>query len=149
MLFGTLLMSLAGKVAYEFVTGDLLFVSDLNFIPLPLAHLIGGIVGVFAPLGCLRLSARKGSGNNALAIRSNESIPRVDPTSRSHQSIPRVDPTSRSHQSIPPVDPTSRSHQSIPRVDPTSRSNESIRCRKPGSSCEQWQGVPWKVFNEF
>ncbi len=94
MLFGTLLMSLAGKVAYEFVTGDLLFVSDLNFIPLPLAHLIGGIVGVFAPLGCLRLSARKGSGNNALAIRSNESIPRVDPTSRSHESIPRVDPTS-------------------------------------------------------
>ena len=110
MLFGTLLMSLAGKVAYEFVTGDLLFVSDLNFIPLPLAHLIGGIVGVFAPLGCLRLSARKGSGNIALAIRSDESIRRVDPTSRS---------------------------------------NESIRCRKPGSSCEQWQGVPCKAFNEF
>jgi rhomboid family GlyGly-CTERM serine protease len=59
VLFGSLLISLVGKVAYEFATGDLLFVSELNFIPLPLAHLIGGIVGAFAPLGCFRLPARK------------------------------------------------------------------------------------------
>jgi rhomboid family GlyGly-CTERM serine protease len=59
VLFGTLLISLVGKVAYEFVTGDLLFVSELNFIPLPLAHLIGGLVGAFAPLSCLRLAAPK------------------------------------------------------------------------------------------
>jgi rhomboid family GlyGly-CTERM serine protease len=59
VLFGTLLISLAGKVAYEFVTGDLLFVSQLNFIPLPLAHLIGGIIGAFASLVCLRLPAGK------------------------------------------------------------------------------------------
>jgi rhomboid family GlyGly-CTERM serine protease len=61
VLFGTLLMSLAGKVAYEFVTGDLLFVSELNFEPLPLAHLIGGIVGVVIPIGFFRLRIRKGS----------------------------------------------------------------------------------------
>jgi rhomboid family GlyGly-CTERM serine protease len=74
VLFGTLLMSLAGKVAYEFVTGDLLFVSELNFIPLPLAHLIGGIVGAIAPFGCFRMRARKGSGNGALVVPSHELI---------------------------------------------------------------------------
>ncbi len=46
VLFGGLLIALAGKVAYEFLTADLLFVSELNFVPLPLAHLAGGIIGM-------------------------------------------------------------------------------------------------------
>lgn len=70
LLFGTLLLSLVGKVAFEFVTGELLFVSELNFIPLPLAHLIGGLIGAFAPLVCLRLRDWKGDAVETSTIGS-------------------------------------------------------------------------------
>ncbi len=75
VLFATLLTSLIGKVAYEFMTGDLLFVSELNFVPLPLAHLAGGIVGALVPLACRGLRAREDSGKNDGVLRSHESIP--------------------------------------------------------------------------
>lgn len=52
LLFGCLLSSLAGKVMYEYSSGGLMFVSDTNFIPLPLAHLVGGIIGAMVACSC-------------------------------------------------------------------------------------------------
>lgn len=47
-LFAGMLAALAAKVAMEFQTGDLWFVTPADFTPLPLAHLIGGLIGVAA-----------------------------------------------------------------------------------------------------
>ncbi len=75
ILFMTLLASLIAKVAYEFVTGDLLFVSEVNFVPLPLAHLVGGVVGALVPLAGMRLRARDQACNNGSIARSCGSLP--------------------------------------------------------------------------
>jgi|GEM_PF-794458 len=75
VLFATLLASLAAKVAYEFMTGGLLFVSELNFVPLPVAHLVGGIVGAFTPLAGRRLRTCSEACNNGSSVRTGKSIP--------------------------------------------------------------------------
>ncbi len=41
-----LLAAFAAKVGYEFVSGTTLFVSHTGFVPVPLAHAVGGAVGV-------------------------------------------------------------------------------------------------------
>jgi rhomboid family GlyGly-CTERM serine protease len=57
--------ALLAKVAYELATGQALFVdaASLGFVPVPLAHLTGGVVGMLAALkggafGRLRLELR-------------------------------------------------------------------------------------------
>ncbi len=72
-LFMMLLACLIAKVGYEFVTGDLLFVSEPNFVPLPLAHLMGGIVGTLVALAGFRLQAPNGGCNNDSTARWCES----------------------------------------------------------------------------
>jgi len=49
LVAGFTLLLLAGKILFEMVTGDTLFVSstDAGFVPVPLAHAIGGICGLF------------------------------------------------------------------------------------------------------
>ena len=50
LLFGGLMASLLAKLAFEFCTGGLLFVTQVNFIPLPVAHLTGALVGSLVAL---------------------------------------------------------------------------------------------------
>lgn len=75
ILFATLLTSLVVKVAYEFLSGDLWFVSEVNFVPLPLAHLVGGVVGTGVALLSCRLRTVTEACNNAPVIRSARAIP--------------------------------------------------------------------------
>jgi len=51
---GLLLLGFAGKIAFEVVSGDALFATDLgaDVVPVPWAHLVGAAVG----LACLGLS---------------------------------------------------------------------------------------------
>lgn len=56
LLFGGLMASLLVKLAYEFCTGGLLFVTEVNFIPLPAAHLTGALVGSLVALGAILAS---------------------------------------------------------------------------------------------
>ncbi len=50
---GSALVALAAKVLYELVTGDALFLDQAaaGFVPVPLAHAVGGAAGVLAALG--------------------------------------------------------------------------------------------------
>lgn len=51
LLLGALLVAFAGKIGYEFATGATLFVdSTTAFVPIPLAHVAGGTVGMVAAL---------------------------------------------------------------------------------------------------
>ena len=52
--FSLLLMGLIAKITYETVTGLTIFVSNNHsgMVPVPLAHLVGGVVG--AAVGLLR-----------------------------------------------------------------------------------------------
>jgi rhomboid family GlyGly-CTERM serine protease len=50
MIFGGALMAFAMKVAFELATGSALFVESDAFVPVVLAHLVGGSWGVFAAL---------------------------------------------------------------------------------------------------
>ena len=57
--FSLLLTGLIGKITYETVTGLTIFVSNThsNMVPVPLAHLIGGVVGFSA--GILQIKSAK------------------------------------------------------------------------------------------
>ena len=48
LLVGVLLLSFVAKVTFEYVTGGTLFVdsSGAGFVPVPLAHLVGGLCGI-------------------------------------------------------------------------------------------------------
>jgi rhomboid family GlyGly-CTERM serine protease len=48
LVAGATLLLLAGKILFEMITGDTLFVSsnDAGFVPVPLAHAIGGMCGL-------------------------------------------------------------------------------------------------------
>ncbi len=51
LLLTALLVAFAGKIGYEFATGATLFVdSTTAFVPIPLAHIAGGAVGIVAAL---------------------------------------------------------------------------------------------------
>lgn len=52
-LFGGLLVALIAKLWFEFHTGTVLFVSADNFVPLPLAHLLGAGVGILTAASSL------------------------------------------------------------------------------------------------
>jgi len=51
------LLALAAKVAYEHATGSAAFVSAASFVPVPVAHAAGALVG--AAVGCIGRSARR------------------------------------------------------------------------------------------
>jgi len=57
--FSLLLVGLIAKITYETVTGLTFFVSNthLNMVPVPLAHLVGGVVGFSA--GILQIKSAK------------------------------------------------------------------------------------------
>jgi rhomboid family GlyGly-CTERM serine protease len=58
-LLAGLLLGFAGKVAYEAVTGATLFVDPgADFVPVPLAHLVGGVCGWAAGAAGSRTSPR-------------------------------------------------------------------------------------------
>lgn len=61
VLFSLLLVGLIAKITYETVTGLTIFVSNNHsgMVPVPLAHLVGGVVGT--AVGLLRDGAWKGS----------------------------------------------------------------------------------------
>ncbi len=44
-VFVSLWLSLWGKIVWEFMSGQVLFVQQLDFIPLPIAHAVGALVG--------------------------------------------------------------------------------------------------------
>ena len=72
MLWGTLGFLLLGKLFYEMVTGELLFVSVEGFKPLVESHVSGGLAGLLA-LFLLNSSIQKrfsGSGNLAFSRQS-------------------------------------------------------------------------------
>jgi rhomboid family GlyGly-CTERM serine protease len=49
-LFGACLAGLGIKIVWEVFAGGNIFVSDASFVPVPLAHLVGGVVG--CAMGC-------------------------------------------------------------------------------------------------
>lgn len=49
-LFAGLWTLMCGKIFYEFVSGNVLFVQDTSFIPVPWAHLMGALVGLLLAL---------------------------------------------------------------------------------------------------
>jgi hypothetical protein len=57
--FSLLLVGLIVKITYEIVTGLTIYVSNAhsNMVPVPLAHLVGGVVGFSA--GILRIKSAK------------------------------------------------------------------------------------------
>jgi rhomboid family GlyGly-CTERM serine protease len=46
ILFGALALGFVGKVIYEFLTGHTFFVDSSSFTPLPLAHVVGAVIGL-------------------------------------------------------------------------------------------------------
>lgn len=62
--FSLLLLGLAAKISYETITGLTLFVSNAHsgMVPVPLAHLVGGIVGIVT--GLMKVAA---AGSNAFS----------------------------------------------------------------------------------
>ena len=65
--FSVLLVGLIAKITYETVTGLTIFVSNAHsgMVPVPLAHLVGGVVGT--AIGLLK--------DTAIAVRSNRRRP--------------------------------------------------------------------------
>ncbi len=45
IVFIFLWLALWGKIAWEFLSGQVLFVQQLDFVPLPMAHAVGALVG--------------------------------------------------------------------------------------------------------
>ncbi len=52
VLLGLLLIGLGGKIAFEFYTGQVMFVHRVDFVPLPIAHAVGALVGSFFACSC-------------------------------------------------------------------------------------------------
>ena len=46
LLSGLFLIGLSGKITMEMISHTNIFVNDTSFVPVPLAHLVGGIIGV-------------------------------------------------------------------------------------------------------
>jgi rhomboid family GlyGly-CTERM serine protease len=44
-IFGIMLVLLWCKIAFEFWSGNILFVQQLNFVPVPMAHAVGAVLG--------------------------------------------------------------------------------------------------------
>jgi hypothetical protein len=44
-IFAMLLLALGCKLIFEFYSGSTLFVHQSEFVPLPIAHLVGGLIG--------------------------------------------------------------------------------------------------------
>jgi rhomboid family GlyGly-CTERM serine protease len=49
-VFGGIWLLLCGKLLYEFWTGQTLFVQDTSFAPIPMAHLVGVVVGLLVAI---------------------------------------------------------------------------------------------------
>ncbi len=67
--FSLMLVGLIAKITYETVTGLTIFVSNAHsgMVPVPLAHLVGGVVG--SAIGLLKDSAIAGRSNQEGVIR--------------------------------------------------------------------------------
>lgn len=63
-ILGLALVGFVGKTMYELVTGQVLFVQDLgpNVVPIPLVHVVGGVVG-----GGVALVGRRVKGSAVIA----------------------------------------------------------------------------------
>jgi rhomboid family GlyGly-CTERM serine protease len=72
-IFAAGLLGLAGKLAYEMTTGQTLFVDaeSAGFVPLPLVHAIGGVVGL-AILVFAGFASRAGSASWVAHRRANQ-----------------------------------------------------------------------------
>ncbi len=46
LIFSGLIVAMIGKIGYELVVGQTLFVDDGSFLPVPLAHVVGASVGL-------------------------------------------------------------------------------------------------------
>jgi rhomboid family GlyGly-CTERM serine protease len=69
--FSLLLVGLIAKITYETITGLTIFVSNIHsgMVPVPLAHLVGGVVGT--GIGLLK--------DKAIAKKSNQQFPNRQP----------------------------------------------------------------------
>lgn len=51
LLFSVLLIAMSGKIAMEMISQANIFVSDSSFVPVPLVHLVGAIIGMATGVG--------------------------------------------------------------------------------------------------
>jgi rhomboid family GlyGly-CTERM serine protease len=72
-LFSALLAALVCKVAFEFCTDATLFVTQADFTPLPIAHLVGGLCG--AACAALHAGCQPRRGAKTDASKASAAIP--------------------------------------------------------------------------